>query len=103
MLDFTRIKGGLGPLWIGAVIDAFSRKVLAIGCIRGGQDAAFAVRLLRRALRYHDAPTWLVTDKDPVLRSRLVNALLSGTAHAAGTAPSGGGAPSPSSSGSGAA
>lgn len=42
----------------------------------GGPDAAFAIRLLPRTFRCHAAPTWLVTDKDPVLRSRLVNALL---------------------------
>jgi putative transposase len=76
MIDFTRVGGIVRPLWVGAVIDAFSRKVLAIGCVRGGPGAAFAVRLLRRALRCHAAPTWLVSDKDTALRNQLVNTLL---------------------------
>ena len=76
MIDFTRLKRCIGPLWVGAAIDARSRKVLAIGSIRCGPNAAFAHKLLRRAIMRHGAPTWLVTDKDRVLRSQLVNAFL---------------------------
>ena len=76
MIDFTRLKRCIGPIWVGAVIDARTRKVLAIGSIRIGPNAAFAHKLLRRAIVKHDAPTWLVTDKDRVLRSKLVNGLL---------------------------
>jgi putative transposase len=76
MIDFTKVGGVLRPLWIGAAIDAFSRKVLAVGVVSGAPSAALAVRLLRRAIRSHGAPTWLVTDQDTVLRGRLVNALL---------------------------
>ena len=68
MLDFTRVGGVVGPLWIGAVIDAFSRRVLAIGAVRGAPSSAFAVRLLRDAIRRNGVPRWLVTDEDPVLR-----------------------------------
>jgi putative transposase len=64
------------PAFVGAVIDAFSRRVLAIGFVRGEPDGRFATRLLRRALAHHCAPTWLVSDKDRALRNRLVNALL---------------------------
>jgi transposase InsO family protein len=76
MLDFTRVGGLVRPLWIGAVIDAFSRRVLAVGAIRGAPSSAFAVRLLRRAMRRNGTPGWLVTDKDPVLRAGLVQRLL---------------------------
>ncbi len=76
MIDFTRLKRCLGPIWVGAVIDAYSRRVLAIGSVRRGPNGAFATQLLRRAITRHGAPTWLVTDKDPVLRSKWVNALL---------------------------
>ena len=76
MIDFTRVGGVVRPLWIGAVIDAFSRRVLAIGAVRGGPSSAFAVRLLRDAIRKNGTPRWLVTDKDPVLRGGLVQRLL---------------------------
>jgi putative transposase len=76
MIDFTRLKGIVRPVFVGAVIDAYSRKVLAIGFIRGEPNAPFATRLLRQALAGCGTPTWLVSDKDRALRNRLVNALL---------------------------
>jgi transposase InsO family protein len=76
MIDFTRVGGVLRPLWVGAVIDAYSRRVLAIGAIRGAPTGAFAVLLLRRAIRSNGSPRWLVSDQDPVLRSGLVQRLL---------------------------
>ena len=63
MIDFTKVGGIVRTLWIGAVIDAYSRRVLAIGSLRGEPNGRFAVRLLRRALARHGAPTWLVSDK----------------------------------------
>jgi len=76
MIDFTRIGGVVRPVWVGAVIDAYSRRVLAIASIRGAPTAAFAIRLLRRAMRQNGFPRWLVSDKDPVLRARTVQRLL---------------------------
>lgn len=76
MIDFTRLRRSIGPTWIGAVIEAYSRQVLAIGCVRRGPNEAFACQLRRRAISRHGAPMWLVTDKDPVLRSNRVNALV---------------------------
>ena len=76
MIDFTRVGGVVRPLWIGAVIDAFSLRVLAVGAIRDGPSSAFAVRLLRDAIRRGGTPRWLVTDKDSVLRGGLVQRLL---------------------------
>jgi len=76
MIDFTRLSGIVRPAFVGAVIDAFSRRVLAIGFLRGEPDGRFAARLLRRALTRHGAPTWLVSDKDRALRNKLVNGLL---------------------------
>jgi hypothetical protein len=35
MIGFTRLKGIVRPVFVSAVIDAFSRKVLAIGFVRG--------------------------------------------------------------------
>ncbi len=78
MIDFTQVGGIVRPLWIGAVIDAFSRRVLVVSAIRGGPNSAFAVRLLRRAMRRNGTPRWLVTDKDPVLRGVSLQQLLTG-------------------------
>ena len=64
--------GVVRPLWIGAVIDAFSRRVLASGAVRGAPSGSFAGRLLRDAISRNDTPRWLVTDKDPELRGGLV-------------------------------
>lgn len=73
MIDF----GGLvRPAFVGAVIDAYSRRVLAVGIIRGEPNSRFAARLLRRATVAHGAPTWLVSDKDRAFRNKLLNALL---------------------------
>ena len=62
LMDFTRIGSVLRSVRIGAVIDGFSRRVLAIDVCHGEPTALFAVRLLRDAVRRHGAPTWMVTD-----------------------------------------
>jgi hypothetical protein len=76
MIDFTRRGGVVKPVFVGAVIDAYSRKVLAIGFIRGEPNSQFDARLLKSAILSYGAPTWLVSDKDRALRNRVVNALL---------------------------
>jgi putative transposase len=76
MIDFTRLQGVVLPVFVGAVIDALSRKVLAIGFIRGEPNSRFAARLLRTAITRYGSPTCLVSDKDRAFRNRLVNALL---------------------------
>ena len=76
MIDFTRLKGVVKPLFVGAVIDAFSRRMLAIGFIRGEPNSQFAADLLSWAISRHGSPTWLVSDRDRALRNKLVNALL---------------------------
>ncbi|MDJ0522811.1 MAG: integrase core domain-containing protein, partial [Planctomycetota bacterium] len=75
MIDFTRLGGVVRPVFVGAVIDAYSRKVLAIGFIRGEPNSNFAMRLLREAIDRRGARTWLVSDKDRALGNKLVNAL----------------------------
>ncbi len=76
MIDFTRIGVIFRPLWVGAVIDAYSRRVLAIGAIRGAPTGAFGVMLFRRAITSNGSPRWLVSDQDPVLRGGLVQRFL---------------------------
>jgi putative transposase len=76
LIDFTRVGGLLRSVWVGAVIDAFSRRVLAIGVAPLGPAALSAVRLLRLALRDAGAPRWLVSDHGPEFTSRVVSRFL---------------------------
>jgi putative transposase len=62
-VDFTRVGGFFRSVVVGAVIDGFSRRVLAIAVAPREPTAAFAVRLFHRAVRESGrAPTWVVTD-----------------------------------------
>lgn len=61
--DFTRISNGFRVIWVGAIIDAFSRRVLALAVAPKGASAATTLRLLRHARRRHGAPKWFVTDQ----------------------------------------
>jgi transposase InsO family protein len=70
LLDFTRVGGLFRSVWVGAVIDAFSRKVLAIGVVRGEPTVAFAIRLLCEAVGVAGAPRWVVTDRGSQFTSR---------------------------------
>jgi putative transposase len=62
LVDFTRVGGLFRSVFVGAVVDAFSRKVLAIRACVAEPTAAFAVRLLREAVLRHGTPRHLVTD-----------------------------------------
>ena len=61
-LDYTRVGCLLRSVRVGAVVDACSRKVLAIGVAPHEPSARFAVSLLREAIRRYGPPTWVVTD-----------------------------------------
>jgi putative transposase len=61
-VDFTRVGGLFRSVFVGAVVDAFSRKVLALRVCVAEPTAAFAVRLLREAVLRHRAPRHLITD-----------------------------------------
>jgi putative transposase len=63
-IDFTRVGGFLRSVVVGAVIDGFSRRVLSIAVAPREPTAAFAVRLLRAAVRENGrAPTCVITDR----------------------------------------
>jgi putative transposase len=62
-IDFTRVRAlGLFELVIGAVVDAFSRKALAISAWRSEPSARDARELLARAIRAGGKPRHLVSD-----------------------------------------
>ncbi|MCK6460201.1 MAG: DDE-type integrase/transposase/recombinase, partial [Planctomycetes bacterium] len=62
LVDFTRVGGLFRSVFIGAVVDAFSRRVLALRVCAKEPTAAFAVRLLREAVLGHAQPRHLITD-----------------------------------------
>ncbi len=69
LIDFTRVGGLFRSVFVGAVVDAFSRKVLALRIAPRDPTAAFAVRLLRETALRHGAPRHLVTDHGRQFRS----------------------------------
>jgi putative transposase len=62
LIDFTRIGGIFRSVFVGAITDALSRKVLALRVSAGEPSAAFAARLLREAVARHGPSGWVVTD-----------------------------------------
>lgn len=69
LIDFTRVGGLFRSVFVGSVVDAFSRKVLALRVAPKDPTAAFAVRLLREAALRHGAPRHLVSDHGRQFRS----------------------------------
>jgi putative transposase len=63
LVDFTRVGGLFRSVFLGAVVDGFSRKVLALRVCAAEPTAAFAVALLREAVGGHAAPPHLITDR----------------------------------------
>jgi transposase InsO family protein len=63
VMDFTTLKNLLSSVTVAAVLDAFSRKIVALRVCRGEPDAEFACGLLRGAIADHGRPAWVVTDK----------------------------------------
>ena len=61
-LDFTRVGGVFRSVVVGAVVDGFSRKVLALRVAPLEPTALFAARLVREAARTFGAPAHAVTD-----------------------------------------
>jgi putative transposase len=71
-IDFTKVGNALRSLVVDAVIDGYSRKVLAVGVWPKEPPARFAVRLLREAIAVAGAaPTWFVTDHGKQFTSQL--------------------------------
>lgn len=69
-IDFTWVRGLFRSVLVGAVIDLFSRKVLALRVAGGEPDAAFALGLLDRAIRDHGKPRRILTDRGTQFTSR---------------------------------
>lgn len=76
VIDFTRVRSFFRSVVIGAVIDMYSRRVLAVGVCPQEPDAAFACRLLHRAVTRHGRPRWVVSDRGVQFTSTQFKALL---------------------------
>jgi putative transposase len=74
-IDFTRVRSLFRTVWIGAVVDSFSRKVLAIrSCTT--PSAAIACALVREAIHRWGRPTWVIADRDIAFTSGRFTRLL---------------------------
>jgi transposase InsO family protein len=69
LVDFTRVGGFFRSVVVGAVLDAFSRRVMAVRVFAHEPDAADACALMRDACR-HRRPRWLITDRGVQFASR---------------------------------
>ena len=70
IVDFTTVKSLFRSVVVGAVIDAFSRKVLAVRVSPGEPDAAFACRLMGQAIDRHEKPRWIVSDRGTQFKAK---------------------------------
>jgi transposase InsO family protein len=81
LIDFTEVRGflGIATITIGAVIDSFSRKVLAIaafpGCA-GHRVVGDALLLMRRAIDVAGKPRYVVCDHGRQFTARSFGAFL---------------------------
>ena len=69
-LDFTRVGGVFRSVVVGAIVDGYSRKVLALAVAPHEPSALFAVRLVRQAIREFGPPSWMVTDHGTQLTAK---------------------------------
>ncbi|HLF92083.1 MAG TPA: DDE-type integrase/transposase/recombinase [Planctomycetota bacterium] len=77
VIDFTRVPlGFFRTVVVGAVLDLFSRKIVALDVAAQEPDAAFACRLLSRAIRSDGKPRWVVSDHGIQFVSRRFTRLL---------------------------
>lgn len=73
LMDFTTVKAlfGLIEIRVGAVLDAFSRSVIATGACSKEPSAAWTCRLLRRGIRAAGTrPRYVVTDQGSQFTSK---------------------------------
>ncbi len=65
ILDFTRLSNGFRTVYVGAAIDAYSRKVMAICVAPIGPSARQVLRMLRAAVSGYGTPAHIVGDQGP--------------------------------------
>jgi putative transposase len=70
VLDFTEIRGFFRSVAVGAVIDVFTRRVLAIRVWPREPGAASTTRLLQKAIDRGGRPAWVISDRGRQFRSR---------------------------------
>ncbi len=63
VVDFTIVRHFFNSIVVGAVLDAWSRKVLSLSVWRTEPDSRGATLLVRDAIRAHSKPTWIISDR----------------------------------------
>lgn len=76
IVDFTVVRQLFHSIVVGAVLDAWSRRIVALRVWRSEPDSAGACLLVRDAIRRHGRPTWLVSDRGRQFRSARFRSLL---------------------------
>jgi putative transposase len=76
VIDFTKVGGFFRRIAVAVVLDAFSRKILALRISAGETDAALTCRLVREAMTRYGNPRWVVTDRGLQFRARAFKAPL---------------------------
>lgn len=69
VVDFTAVRGFFNSIVVGAVLDAWSRKVLALRAWPQEPDARAACLLVRDAIPRYGRPTWVLSDRGPQFSS----------------------------------
>lgn len=80
IMDFTTVTMILGflPIRVGAVLDSFSRKIVAISLCRGEPDAKWTCRLLRLGIwNTGKSPDHVITDQGCQFKSKRFRKCLS--------------------------
>ncbi len=70
VVDLTEVRSFFRSVVVGAVLDAFTRKVLALRVWAANPESSDLCLLVREALRGHARPTWLVSDRGTQFTSR---------------------------------
>jgi transposase InsO family protein len=76
VVDFTVVRSFFRSVVVGAVLDAFTRRVLSIRVFPQEPSAPQACRLVADAVRRHGRPVWLVSDRGTQFTSRRFRAFL---------------------------
>ena len=74
-LDFTTLDFLLVRFYVAAVLDGFSRKLLALKVFHDAPSTPAVLRLLRKTIGAFGSPRFLVTDHGCQFRERFKNAL----------------------------
>lgn len=74
-MDLTEVRVLCFRFFVAAILDGFSRKLLAVKAYAWHPDTQAMIGLLRQTVRHIGAPRFLVTDHGPIFRKRFRRAV----------------------------